>query len=602
MKINKKAVLAVCLLFLLPFVTVISGGFVARQSLLGAFEMAFSNAGIFFLEYLLIMALFAAFTALTGKFWAGHLIVAMPFNLLHTVSFYKTLINGMPLLLGDLSFAKELGEIAAFALPQISVSAFTISAFAVNIALSVALVFVERKKKFTLKTRLIAGGCAILAILFAAILPIYTGGNMSEEERAFEYGAPISLYTAYAREKQLGRIYTDEALEKLNSEKSAEVTPEPTGEEPTVIFLMSESFFDVTKLGIEFENDPLPNFRRLAKEFSSGGFISSAYCGGTGYVEMEVLTGICSNLLKESDTLTSLSPRSRYTKIPAITDIFKKYGYSTYFLHAYNSELYNRDVIYDAFGFDEVLFDDSFPERARHSGGYIADDALAEKIIELYENKGDSPLFLYAVTMENHQPYLHNKFGNIKMTFEQGELSDKAAKALNNFANGIADADYALGLLVEYFEKREEPVMLVFFGDHMPNLINGSGGTVYSELGYVSSANTKQWEPKELKKMLTTDWLIWTNYETEVKDGAQSSTFLGIDVMERLGFEYGGYHAWVRDRIMPELLMYRARLFADEKGKARKDVPEEKKKLISDWQVAVYDIVYGRNCVFSAER
>lgn len=602
MKLNKTAVLAVCLLLILPIIVLVSGGLIARQSILGAFLMTFSNAGIFFLEYLLVMTLLAAFTALTGKFWAGLLITAIPVNLLHTISYYKTMINGMPFLLGDLSFAKEMGEIAAFALPQITVSAFTISAFAVNIAISVALIFAERKKKYPVRLRLTAGGCALLIAFFAAIFPPYAGGNMSEEERAFEYGAPISLYTAYAREKQLGRIYTEEAIARLEEQKSPDVMPEPTGKEPTVIFLMSESFFDVTKLGVDFKADPVPNFHALAEEFSSGEFISSAYCGGTGYVEMEVLTGLCSNLLKESDTLTSLKPASKYKKIPAITDIFKEYGYSTYFLHAYNSELYNREAIYNAFGFDKVLFEDSFSRWARRAGGYISDSAFADKIIDLYKKKGRKPLFLYAVSMQNHQPYLADKFGDIKPTFEQGSLSDSAAAALSTYVKGVSDADKSLGKLVRYFKNRKEPVMIIFFGDHLPNLINGRGGTVYSELGYSSSANTKKWEPDELKKMLSTDWLIWTNYETEIADGEQSSTLLGIDVMDRIGLRYGGYHAWVKDRIKPELLMYRARLFADAGGNAQKNVPDDKEELIADWQVAVYDIVYGRNRVFSAER
>ena len=65
---------------------------------------------------------------------------------------------------------------------------------------------------------------------------------------------------------------------------------------PDIIFITSESFFDVTRLpGITFEEDPLPNFHRLAEASTNGWCLSNNYGNGTGNVEMEMFTGLSSS-------------------------------------------------------------------------------------------------------------------------------------------------------------------------------------------------------------------------------------------------------------------------------------------------------------------
>ena len=45
-----------------------------------------------------------------------------------------------------------------------------------------------------------------------------------------------------------------------------------------------------------------------------------------------------------------------------------------------------------------------------YAGGYVSDDTLADELIARFEAKGDGPVFLYGLTMENHQPYFGGKF------------------------------------------------------------------------------------------------------------------------------------------------------------------------------------------------
>jgi len=238
---------------------------------------------------------------------------------------------------------------------------------------------------------------------------------------------------------------------------------------------------------------------------------------------------------------------------------------------------------------------------AETRGGYISDMELSKKIISLYEERNpEEPLFLFGVSMENHQPYTASKFGeNSELLISSELLDEKGLQALNTYVRGVKDADAALGYLVDYFSGRDEPVMLIFFGDHLPNLSTGSNDTVYSQLGYASTNVTTDWEPDELAKMLSTDYVIWTNYEeTSEEDHDESCNFLGLSVLNRLGFEPTEYFKWLNTDVYPEMLLYRPRLFVMRNGKRYADVPESLSDLLKQYTVVVHDIVYGDNVIF----
>ena len=62
---------------------------------------------------------------------------------------------------------------------------------------------------------------------------------------------------------------------------------------PNIIYLQLESFIDPTRVkDVKFSKDPVPNFRKLMKEYSSGYLTVPAVGAGTANVEFEVMTGI----------------------------------------------------------------------------------------------------------------------------------------------------------------------------------------------------------------------------------------------------------------------------------------------------------------------
>ena len=604
---------AFSLLAAMPFDILFHTQLITLQSFGGVFGWAFSNIGVFLLEYLILLCLCSFIYGLFRRLWAALLLPELILLAAALVSHYKTVINGSPLVLRDLTFVSQFSEIFGFAQSQITFSLHTISAILLFVLTAVLLFILDRRIK---KARLLSPIMALVSCLLLVLLVCTPAMSLwldsverdgiSEEERAEIYGPAFGLYASYVDGKRQMAALASASLDELTMQiESLEIKEGENLQTPNVIFLMSESFFDVTKLpDVSFSKDPIPVFRGLAEKYTSGDFISNTYSGGTGYVEMEVLTGICSNLLKDSETLTSLAPNSKYLEIPTIADIFSEYGYKTGFIHSYNSNLYNREAIYGNFGFDEVLFETSFSPDVEMRGGYISDMALSQKIIERFEEKGDEPMFMFALSMENHQPYTAEKFDEeLDIEIESEKLNDEEREMLASYVQGLQDADKALGALIEYFEDSDEQVMIVFFGDHLPNLKINDRETIYSRLGYSSTAVTTDWQPQELAKMLSTDYVIWTNYEEKpLPDKTESGNMLGISVLDRLGMKLNSYYAWLDAFVAPHMLIYRPRLYVTASGDAYSTIPEEHREMMENYRLAVWDMVYGDGNIFKIER
>ena len=570
-------------------------------------------------EYLLLLCPALLLWALTGRAWAVWLAEGVPLLVLTLVNYYKLRLNGVPLEPADFALLTGAGEIMSFALPQLRLNLPMIGALLFWAVLLTGLILLGKRLRMDKKLR-IAALCAGL-VLAAALLT----GFAAPRETAGA-GPVLRLYAAWisarreARESGADEETLEDIRQQLNGTPSPEPTPEtapgtlpspdpeptpePTPEPepifPTVIFLMSESFFDVTALpGVSFETDPLATYHALAAEHPSGRFLSNTYCGGTAYVEMEVLTGICSALLHSGDTLTNL-PDETYPFLPCISDVFAAQGYEMTFLHSYNRRLYNRALIYDAFGFDRVLFDDSFPPDAERRGNYISDPALSEMLLRLLAEAHDAPQMFFTVSMENHQPYSAAKFGESCASGLRADgLEADELAALDAYVCGLEDADKGLKILTDALRETEEPVMLVFWGDHRPNLGLSDGRNVYEELGVCSGTDTEAWGPEELAEMLSTNWLIWTNYPLEAEDRTESCTMLGLHVLETLGFELTDYYRWLAKVTDGRYLLYRPRLFADASGLFSRTIPEPYEKLMKSYTAAVHNIVYGDRSIFA---
>lgn len=608
-KTDKNTVVITLSLLLMSGLLIIISQLITMQSF-NAFLFCFEHLSSFLLGSILVLTVSLIFYGIAGKLTVAWIVTAVPVVLVALINFYKTQINGTPLTLSEFSMAGELGGIMQFALPQMKISAITAFSVILAVLMIAVSVFLDMKFKsgkiFRLVT-VVSGVILVLVIEVFAVGHIWAraceGDIISQSKRVEKCGVITALYCAWADSREdLDLDISDEILLWIDNYVQKENTT-PDEEKTNVIFLMSESFFDITKLdNLTFKSDPLPNFHKLAEEYPSGQFISTAYAGGTGLVEMELLTGICGPLLKESDSLPYLDSKV-YSSIPCLSDVFKLNGYRREFLHSFSNELYNRSHIYDAWGFDSVRFEESFPLDAEWSGGYISDMAFSKEIISVYENKGDEPLMLYAVSMENHQPYSSDKYPVSSQTgIKSDKLNTEELALVDTLVHGLVNADKALGYLTDYFSQVDEKVMIVFWGDHLPNLTLSDGKSVYEKLEYYTEEGVEKGLPEELVRILCTDYLIWTNYETDIPDGTQGNTLFGVNIAKMLGLELTDYYAWLDEYLSDCYTMYSAGLYIDEKGNVTPWIPEEYAQKIDNYKAVIHDIVYKGNTLFEKYR
>lgn len=79
---------------------------------------------------------------------------------------------------------------------------------------------------------------------------------------------------------------------------------------------------------------------------------------------------------------------------------------------------------------------------------------------------------------------------------------------LRSMLEGIVRADQALGELTAALQEISEPTIVVFFGDHRPNLTLPDGETAYTKLGLCPGTWTYNWTPEQFNDLYSTDYLI----------------------------------------------------------------------------------------------
>lgn len=81
---------------------------------------------------------------------------------------------------------------------------------------------------------------------------------------------------------------------------------------------------------------------------------------------------------------------------------------------------------------------------------------------------------------------------------------------LSNYFEGLKDADIELKRLTDYLNQSNEPVIIMYFGDHLPSF-NG-GLDLYKKLEYPMNPDTTI---EERLNMYKVPYLIWQNEESK---------------------------------------------------------------------------------------
>lgn len=123
----------------------------------------------------------------------------------------------------------------------------------------------------------------------------------------------------------------------------------------------------------------------------------------------------------------------------------------------------------------------------------------------------------------------------------------------------LKESDMAFEKLIEYFEKREEPVIVCMFGDHWPN--------IDSELIEKMKGNAEGNEVEIMAKMYQTPFVIWANYEIEEKEYENiSANYLSSLILKTAGLSLNSYQKYLMD-LMEEYPVINPYVVKDKDGK-----------------------------------
>lgn len=263
------------------------------------------------------------------------------------------------------------------------------------------------------------------------------------------------------------------------------------------VVVQSESFFDPRRTFNMIEPSVLSGFDQACQASVLCGTLTvPAWGANTVRTEFSFLTGIDTATLG----IDQFNPYRRLVSsaLPSLARAFKKRGYRTVCIHPYPASFYQRDKIFKLLGFDEFIDLKSFTQAApqdkgqdQGQGPYVSDQVLTDKILETLDRPDEQPLFIFAITMENHGPLHLEQISNAE---EQKWLSKplpQDCQELAIYLRHLANADQMILRLLSRFSaplgatqdssisSSARPVQLLWYGDHVPVLAN-----VYAQFGF----------------------------------------------------------------------------------------------------------------------
>lgn len=479
---------------LLVVVTVVYSGF--SLALAGQGENALgSHPLIFLLNTLPVFLCLLLLWLATGQAWIASLVTGAVLFLLTGGNYFKILFRDDPLLWDDLRRIREGLKMSGQY--EVSLTPLMILWIVVIVAVTVLLFFLGKGRP-KLPVRLVSLGAAavVLVVCFWKVFPndlLYTrmAGETSKNQTQAYMTCGVVYPFLHSMEGNTEGY--DEVAGKaiMDRYQDADI---PQDKKVSIISMQMEAFADFSQYNIDgLSPEVYRDFHDLQEQSYSGTLVTDIFAGGTAETEWAVITG--GN--KHGDFLE---------KTDSVAWYLRDQGYVANGSHPCRDWFYDRKHANPNLGLEDYLFTDNYYNR------YTQDDVvydnvyfpdLEERLTEYFDTN-DAPLFSFNVTYQGHGPY-ETEFTYWGNSYCTGDYPTEVDNALNNYFYSIQDTSHYLKEFTQYLNSREEPVVLVLFGDHKPWM--GNQGAYYETLGINLDTSTEE----GFRNYYETWYMIWAN-------------------------------------------------------------------------------------------
>lgn len=379
----------------------------------------------------------------------------------------------------------------------------------------------KRKVKFRYDLLLVVVGAALFAgatqlALEKRVLSNYFGNIAFAYE---DYGYPYCLaVTIFDTGISCPRDYSEQEITRI--EKTEDNLP-ATNEDskPNIIFVQLESFFDPTLVEyLNISEDPIPNFRKLMKEYTSGYYKVPAVGAGTANTEFESISGMSLHYFGPGEyPYKSILKETTCESAPYV---LKNLGYSTHAVHNNEANFYGRRSIFPNLGFDTFTSAEYMSEEEdKNPLGWTKDEVLTDEIIKCLDSTEESD-YIYTISTQGHGAYPEEQLIDDPEITVSGAETEAQNNQWEYYCNEIHEMDNFVKELTDALADYPEDVILVMYGDHLPTM----GLTV---------------EDLKNKYLFQTQYVMWDNFGLEKKDENLAAYQMAAEVMDRAGIHEG---------------------------------------------------------------
>lgn len=351
--------------------------------------------------------------------------------------------------------------------------------------------------------------------------------------------------------------YTKKAMAKIDKdgELNQTATSRSSDELPNIIVVQLESYFDVANA--EFfttSEDACPNLHNLYQNYSNGYFKVPSVGAGTANTEFEVLTGM--NLRYFGPGEYPYKTYSKKHPTESAATALASLGYGTHALHDNTGNFYSRANVFNNMGFDTFTSKEFMNVLQTTENGWAKDEILTHHIMEAMDTTKQED-FVFTVSVQGHGNYPETQvIENPKIKVEG--IEDEALKnKWEYYVNQVYEMDQFVGNLIKAVEERNEPSVVVFYGDHLPTM-----GLKAEDL--------------KSRYLYNTNYVIWDNIGLQKHDKNIPAYQLMSEVLNRLDIHSGTVFNYHQQR----------------KGT---------KNYLSDLELLQYDILYGKQYVYNGK-